>query len=387
MARHHRGNVRRGSRKLTFWLVLGGAALISAVVAPLGFVVFKLHHIAVFYGFGLAALSFLFARLALEVDARERGVATGGFAGVDALVFMFTRCAWYPQPLLMLALGFATLIVGAVAGNPARDPDNPYRAGAPTRGTDDAPRPADKPDKPADVKFERPKPPPPATQYPGLVACWAFDEGAGDKARDASPKQLEATVHGAKWVPGIRGQALELSGAAADFVDLGRSPALDFAAGAPFTIAGWVSVPAGRKHGAVLSFRDENQGLAMIAVLVSDRQLQALVRQDGVGLIPAEVRTQARLLPDEWHHFALTRDPSGAIELFLDGASAGKNPAKYSQGKITTQLRALGQEAYWHKRNEATPEQRYLQGRVDELCVFDRVLVPAEIAGLAGRAH
>jgi hypothetical protein len=188
-------------------------------------------------------------------------------------------------------------------------------------------------------------------------------------------------------VPGIRGQALELSGADADFIDLGRSPALDFAAGAPFTIAGWVSVPAGRKHGAVLSFREEKEGLAMIEVLLDNRHLHALVREDGAALRPAEVRTPTMLIPDEWHHFALTRDPAGAIELFLDGASAGKAPAKYSQGKITTQLRALGQATWWHKKNEHEPEERYLQGRVDELCVFDRVLAPAEIVGLAGRAR
>src|SRR5262249_46395807 len=198
------------------------------------------HHIAVFYGFAVAIFAFVFAKVILTVDAEETGVAPSGFAGVDVLVFMFARFPTYPQPLLMIVLGLGTMILGGIAGNPARDPDNAQRAGG-----EPGPRPQDGP-APV-VTFEKPKTPPPATQFPGLVAYWNFDEDGGDKAREASPRQLEATLHGGKRVPGIRGKAVELNGTS-DYVDLGRSPDLDFAAGAPFTVAGWVRTS--RPHGA-----------------------------------------------------------------------------------------------------------------------------------------
>ena len=45
-----------------------------------------------------------------------------------------------------------------------------------------------------------------------LVAAWTFDEGAGDKVKDASGHGHDGVISGAKWVKGKFGAALEFNG-------------------------------------------------------------------------------------------------------------------------------------------------------------------------------
>jgi hypothetical protein len=365
-------------------MVLAGAAAVSAVVVILGFISFPLHHLAVFYGFfGPAVLSFTFAAIIMRIDDRERGIERGWRdIGIQVLMFMFGRCFSYPQPLLMLVLGFGTMILGAVAGNPARDPERQRGPEAHLARPQPNPPGAEKP-KPAppEKKFAKPKTPPPATQFAGLLAYWNFDEGAGNKAVDIQRK-LEGTLQGGQWVPGIRGQAVEFNGTTG-YLDPGPSKALNFAAKAPFTVACWVKTDD--KAGTVFGFRSAPDGLTILNVRLVDSRLWAQVRQDGAVFYPSEVRSPAALLPDEWHHLALTRDAQGAIEFFQDGVSVGKQPNKDSAGSITTNLRAIAMEPQEQKTGFAAPDQRFLRGCVDEFCVFSRVLTAAEVAELAGR--
>ncbi|HVS39920.1 MAG TPA: hypothetical protein VMS17_30460, partial [Gemmataceae bacterium] len=78
--------------------------------------------------------------------------------------------------------------------------------------------------------------PPPATDFPNLLAYWSFDEGAGDAAADASGNVQAAKLLNAAWAPGVRGQALRCNGPGS-YVDYGWSSATTFAAGEPFTMA------------------------------------------------------------------------------------------------------------------------------------------------------
>ena len=83
----------------------------------------------------------------------------------------------------------------------------------------------------------------------------------------------------------------------------------------------------------------------------------------------------------QWHHFALTREPNGTVELFLDGRTQGRNVGKNSGGPITTDLRALASDRFVvASSKKATP---YLAGRIDEVRLYDRVLAPEEVAILA----
>jgi hypothetical protein len=224
----------------------------------------------------------------------------------------------------------------------------------------------------------RPREVPSAAVVPGLLAYWALDEGGGNSA----PGGQGATVHGGRWAQGVRGKALELDGTA-DYVDCGSAAALNFKAGAPFTVAGWVRTR--RPLGTVVSFRNSKDGGAVLDLTIAGGVLQALVREDGKELGQHANVTGQKVADGEWHHFALTRSGT-TIELYLDGASQGQGRGPDSGGPITTDLRGLGSERVWARDGINPAAHRFLQGALDEVCVFGRALRPAEIKKLAGVA-
>jgi hypothetical protein len=221
--------------------------------------------------------------------------------------------------------------------------------------------------------------PPPATQFPGLIGYWPFDEGRGTRAGDASGKGHDGTLRGGTWVKGVRGQALRLNGAP-DHVEYGAGPGLNFARGARFTFAGWVQTAA--PGGVLVSQRDSRHGSPVIDVFLSNGQVTTDVRDDD-----NETGSHARIMAGPavndgaWHHFAVSRGEGGRVTLFVDGAAAGEADAPQAGGAITTDLRAFGCELYWQ---QARMDPQYLRGGIDEFCAFDRALSPEEIKSLAG---
>jgi hypothetical protein len=225
--------------------------------------------------------------------------------------------------------------------------------------------------RPAGLDAKRKEPPSPEG-LPGLLTYWPLDGAAG----------AGATAHGGKWVEGVRGKALELDGAN-DYVDLGAAAALNFKAGAPFTVAGWVRTK--RPSGTVLSLRHSKDGGALLDLTVAGGRLQAQVREDGKELGEHVVVTGPPVSDGDWHHFALTR-VGQSFELYVDGDASAQGTGRDAGGPITTDLRALGSERAWAQRGVNPPEQRFLQGALDEVCVFGRALSAAEVKKLAGVA-
>jgi hypothetical protein len=234
--------------------------------------------------------------------------------------------------------------------------------------------------RPAALDAQRKEPPSPK-DMPGLLAYWALDEAGGGRAADSAPGGAHgATVHGGKPVQGVRGRALELDGAK-DYMDCGAAPGLNFRAGAPFTVAGWVRTA--RPWGTVVSLRNGKDGGAAVDLTIADGAFQALVREDRKETGQHAQVTGAKVADGDWHHFALTRSGT-AVELYLDGASQGRAVGADAGGPITTDLRALGSERAWVQSSTSRPEHRFLQGALDEVCVFGRALSPGEIKKLAG---
>jgi Concanavalin A-like lectin/glucanases superfamily len=214
----------------------------------------------------------------------------------------------------------------------------------------------------------------PAT-LPGLIAYWPLNEGQGASTLDETRKQ-PAVLHGGEWVQGIQGAALRFNGTS-DYVELGDDARLNFGRGAPFTLAGWTATEADR--GPICTFRKAN-GFGVIGVLVVKGNLHGWVRDDNGGF--GGVQLDGGSIKDgKWHHFALTRQPDGTVELFLDARSQGKNVGKNTGGPITTDLRALASDRFVVASGKNATA--YLAGTINEVCLYDRVLAPAELGVLA----
>lgn len=221
------------------------------------------------------------------------------------------------------------------------------------------------------------------------LAHWKFDEGDGGATQDSAGSNPGSLKGQASRVAGKAGSgAVSLTGNPDDFADLGAAPALNFAAGAPFTIAGWAKTTA--NYGAIVSFRHSVQDGAVVDITVgydgdgdSAGCLMALVRQDHVkGAGHAHV-TGGQANNGAWRHFALTRNRQGAIRLYLDGALQGSTSGASSGGAITTDLRACGSERRWVQDNFNPVDRRGFCGQIDEVRVYGCALTEAEIKELA----
>src|SRR5262249_20841733 len=119
-----------------------------------------------------------------------------------------------------------------------------------------------------------------------------------------------------------------------------------------------------------------------IMLSVEGNRLAVLVREDnGEWGVPAQV-TGPVVADGRWHHFAFTRNGGSELELFVDGASAGKGAPGPSGGPAATGPPALRRVERPTRTNFAGPGT--WNGVIDELAAFGRQLRPDEIAALAG---
>lgn len=68
-----------------------------------------------------------------------------------------------------------------------------------------------------------------------IMGMWLFNEGNGNTAEDSSGNGNDGKIHGAKWVDGKFGKALEFDGTD-DWVEVAHSNTLGFTKGTSFTI-------------------------------------------------------------------------------------------------------------------------------------------------------
>ncbi len=228
---------------------------------------------------------------------------------------------------------------------------------------------------------DAPREPPPATKFSGLLAYWSFDEGTGKRAADSSGNELHARLVEAGWADGIRGKALSLRGEGS-YLDYSSSERLFFPVRFPFTIAFWTRTT--RARGTLLSQRGSRDGSSLIDFLIEKGRAQVQFRSEGNAVFaPAKIDGGA-IDDGEWHHLALTR-AGDKMELFLDGVSQGDSRNPYAAAAILTDLRALGSERHWIRRNETIFGDPHFEGEMDEFCIFGRALDEKEIRTLAGR--
>ncbi|MBV8881903.1 MAG: LamG domain-containing protein [Planctomycetaceae bacterium] len=228
-----------------------------------------------------------------------------------------------------------------------------------------------------------------STVPPNLVGQWHFDEGAGTTTVDSAGSSTGTLTGTVAWVPGLWGTAVRPDGSSG-FVNFGSQAALNVAASAPFSIAGWINIPASETAGPIVSLRHSVNDQPVVDICVGfdgvttvNGNLQALVR-DNSGAAFAEVSSGTTVVNDgAWHHFALTRNAGSQIELFLDGVSRGTSSAAGSGGAITTDRRAFGAELRWIQVAANTANQQFLNGTIEEVQFYARQLSSADIQTLA----
>jgi hypothetical protein len=189
----------------------------------------------------------------------------------------------------------------------------------------------------------------------GLIAMWTMDlaDIAGDTVKDMSGNGNDATMVGAVGsAGGVIGEAalFEANESYIEIPDMGEMEADSVEcwayeeefAGIQGIVSTW-QWEAGKIH-----FKFESNQIQM--------------DKNGVGKIRSEAQAQT------WYHIIYTQGVDAGIKLYIDGELVDELP---SSGAVPEN---------WHERRIGSEHDgRFLNGMIDEVRVYDRILTAAEV--------
>ena len=197
----------------------------------------------------------------------------------------------------------------------------------------------------------------------GLVAAYAFDEGAGPTATDASGSGNTGLVAGATWTAqGRFGSALVFDGAN-DWVAVSDAASLDLTAG--LTLEAWVFPTVSTGWRTVILKEQPGQ---QVYALYSSTNNSTPAGQVYVNAAGQRVHGPSALPANTWTHLATTYD--GAVQrLYVNGVQVASRvqtgPVRVSDSPLR-----IGGNSVWGE---------FFQGRIDEVRIYSRALAPSEI--------
>jgi VCBS repeat-containing protein len=215
--------------------------------------------------------------------------------------------------------------------------------------------------------------PPPS----GLISWWP---GNGMTQDIASGRDAELW-NGASYGTGLAGQAFSLDGID-DFVSVDDNPALNFGT-SDFTVDLWIN----------FNTTEGEQILVEKNVESSNRTGWTLTKMSGNSIrlhlpSPGEIieSAQQSIPENTWIHFALLRS-GDVFSIFMNGV-------EIASGTASVNVDSTSSLKFGHRGNpEDTPGSEdwrgfYLNGRIDEVSIYDRALTPTEITSIfhAGNA-
>ena len=205
-----------------------------------------------------------------------------------------------------------------------------------------------------------------------IMGMWLFDEGKGGVATDSSEHGNDGEIHGAKWVDGKFGKALEFDGAG-NWVEVPHSDTVGFKAGVSFTITLYFK---GDKVGGSLvgkNYEDTSQVLPWYLIWDngSKNTVSLYLRDSASTSFPAHGTTP--IADDKWHFIAARADASsGKASIWVDGKMEAEIDFNKKDGYGTS-------EGVFHIGRHY---DRYTAGIIDDIALFNVALEEADMETL-----
>jgi hypothetical protein len=195
----------------------------------------------------------------------------------------------------------------------------------------------------------------------GLIAEYAFNEGSGTTVSDSSGNAGAGTIQGATWTPqGKYGSALSFNGTS-NWVTVNDSNAMDLTG--EMTLEAWVYPTVLPSDWRTVIHKEADRYYLMAG---SNSGTPAAGGTFATG--NAKVYAPSALAVNTWTHLAVTYD-STWVRLYINGIEVASQPQTALLTTSTGPLRMGGTQAYGE----------YFQGRIDEVRIYNRALIQAEI--------
>ena len=202
-----------------------------------------------------------------------------------------------------------------------------------------------------------------------ITGMWLFDEGKGGTATDSSENGNDGEIHGAKWVDGKFGKALEFDGAS-NWVEVPHSNTVGFKAGVSFTITCYFK--GTRVAGALVgkNYEDTSQVLPWYLLWNggADNKVTLYLRDGASTSFRANGTTE--IGDDKWHFVVGRADAdAGKASIWIDGKMEAEADFNVKDGYGT------GDGVFHVGRHY----DRYTEGIIDEVALFNVALEEDDI--------
>lgn len=212
--------------------------------------------------------------------------------------------------------------------------------------------------------------------YPDLIGHWQFDEGSGGHAASATPGKSTIVLDGVEWENGRQDSGIAFGGdAEARFEE---DFALDFDTN-DLTFAAWIAT---EDDGSIFSEALEDPEWVPNGKTFFIRNGQLAFDVGWVGVVSSASGNGKSVTDGVWHHVGLTwRHQTGAVKLFLDGEIVAEGTLKPND-KLEDDIWRLGFTA-----DNFPEESPWLEGKLDDLYLYNRVLSHDEMHALYQNRH
>ena len=200
---------------------------------------------------------------------------------------------------------------------------------------------------------------------PGLVAAYGFEETAGPAVTDSSGQNNAGTIinNAARTAAGKIGRAIDFDGVD-DYVSVADANSLDLTTG--MTLEAWVQLDTASPWRTAI-FK-EKPG-SVVYDLYATNASNSPQGEARFGSAIVQTPAPPALTAGVWTHLAVTYD-GAALRVYRNGTQAA---TKAATGAIQTSTGALriGGNLIWGE---------YLDGRIDEVRIYNRALSAGEIS-------
>jgi len=208
-----------------------------------------------------------------------------------------------------------------------------------------------------------------------LVLYMDFEETDGELVSDKSGSGNDGTILGnVEQVEGKVGQGMIFAGAATDYIKVEDSESLDISD--VYSVMVWVNFSQiqGDRH---QTFFDKGcqeatpGGWRLLKQMSGDIIWQTTKK--GEWLAWVSFTPAPALVPEEWYHFAVTRDEDDTSTMYMNGEVRATSQSDNFSVAISEETMKIGGSTLWAESN-------MFIGMLDELAVYnERALTPDEI--------